>query len=73
MLEEPEEISKEVPPNTPPSSQPATPFVAHGTSPPSMGDNIDESYTNQSRAKIRSLMKIYEQTEDGETNILSIC
>lgn len=72
MLEEPEELSIEVSPITPPSSQPAIPSAAHRDSPPYMGDSSNRSSTNQSRIKMRSLRKIYEQTEDGETNLLCL-
>jgi hypothetical protein len=67
LLEEPEELSTEAPPSTPPSSQPTTPLATHRDSTPSMeGSNI-RSFTNQS--KMRSLREIYEQTEYEETNI----
>jgi hypothetical protein len=70
LLEEHEELSTEAPPSTPPSSQPTTPLAAHRDSTPSMGGSSSRSSTNQS--KMRSLREIYEQTEDGETNLLCL-
>jgi len=37
-----------------------------------MGDSGSRSSTNQSAIKMRSLRKIYEQTEDGETNLFCL-
>jgi hypothetical protein len=70
LLEEPEELSTEVPPSTPPSSQPTTPLAAHRDSTPSMRGSSSRSSTNQS--KMRSLREIYEQIEDGETNLFCL-
>jgi transposase InsO family protein len=70
LLEEPEELSTKAPPSTPPSSLPTTLFAAHRDSTPSMGGSSSRSSTNQS--KMRSLREIYEQTEDGESNLFCL-
>jgi hypothetical protein len=70
VLEEPEELSRKAPLSTPPSSQPTTPSIAHRDSTPSMGGSSSRSSTNQS--KMRSLREIYEQTEEGETNLFCL-
>jgi hypothetical protein len=70
VLEEPEELSTEAPPSTPPSSQPTTPSIAHRDSTPSMEGSSSRSSTNQS--KMRSLREIYEQTEEEETNLFCL-
>jgi hypothetical protein len=71
VLEEPDVLSIEAPPSTPPSSRPTTPSPAHRDSTPSMGDSRKSS-TNQSAIKMRSLKEIYEQAEDGETNLFCL-
>jgi hypothetical protein len=71
-VEEPKELSTEALQSTPPSSQPTTLSPVHRDSTPYMGDSRSRSSTNQSAIKRRSLREIYEQTEDGETNLFCL-
>jgi len=71
-VEEPKELSTEAPQSILPSSQPTTLPPAHKDSTPYMGDSGSRSFTNQSAIKRGSLREIYEQTEDGETNLFYV-